>query len=152
MPDNFFDTSALGKHYHNEVGTPEVDAILAAAGSRHVISRLGAVEVLSVFAGKVRTGTITVADFEKLRRRFFTELTNRVFQAVRMSGFHFQEAQRLVRKHGPAHRLRTLDALQLAVALDLRAHGAINQFICADKGLLAVAAVEGLVVVDPERP
>ncbi len=152
MPDNFFDTSALGKHYHTEMGTPKVEAILAVAGSRHIISRLCAVEILSAFAGKVRTGAITVADFEKLRRRFFTEITNRVFHAVRLTGLHFQEAQRLVRKHSPTQRLRTLDALQLAVALDLRARGAINQFICADKGLLAVAALEGLSVVDPEQP
>jgi len=46
------------------------------------------VEILSAFAGKVRTGTITVADFGTLRRRFFRELTNRVFRAVRMTGFH----------------------------------------------------------------
>src|SRR5438105_8074680 len=105
MPNNFFDTSALGKHYHAEVGTPRVEAILTEAGSRHFISRLGAVEMLSVFAGKVRTGTITMADFDTLRKRFFTDLTNRVLRAVRMTGFHFQEAQRLLRKHGPTQRL-----------------------------------------------
>jgi len=88
MPNNFFDTSALGKHYHTETGTPKVEGLLSAAGSRHVISCLSAVEILSAFAGKVRTGTITVADFGTLRRRFFRELTNRVFRAVRMTGFH----------------------------------------------------------------
>ena len=152
MPNNFFDTSALGKHYHAEAGTPKVEALLATASSRHVIAGLGAVEILSAFAGKVRTATITVADFEKLRRRFFGDLTNRVFRAVRITGFHFQEAQRLIRKHGPTQRLRTVDALQLAVALDLRVQGVIDQFICADKALLAVAAGEGLTVVAPEQP
>jgi predicted nucleic acid-binding protein len=152
MPTNFFDTSALGKHYHAETGTSKVDAILATAGSRHFISRLSAVEMLSVFAGKVRTGTISLADFETLRKRFFTDLTNRLVHAVRITGFHFQDAQRLIRKHGPSQRLRTLDALQLAVALDLHTQGAINQFICADKVLLGIAASEGLAVVDANTP
>jgi predicted nucleic acid-binding protein len=152
MPNNFFDTSALGKHYHTEIGTAKVEAILAQANSRQLISRLGVVEVLSVFAGKVRTGTITIAAFDTLRRRFFTDLTRRVFEVVRMTGWHYEEAQRLVRKHGPARRLRTLDALQLAVALDLRAKGVIDQFICADKALLATASGEGLPIVDPEQP
>jgi hypothetical protein len=69
-----------------------------------------------------------------------------------MTGFHYQEAQRLVRKHGPTSRLRTLDALQLAMALDLRTRGLMDRFVCADKVLLAVAAGEGLSVVDPEKP
>ena|SRR5437660_989166 len=152
MPNNFFDTSALGKHYHAELGTPNVEALLADATSRHFISRLGAVEVLSAFAGKVRSLTITVSDFETLRKRFLTELTNRVIQAVRVNGFHFQEAQRLIRKYGPTQRLRTLDALQLAIALDLHGKGRIDQFIGADGALLAVAAQEGLTVINPEKP
>jgi predicted nucleic acid-binding protein len=152
MPNNLFDTSALGKHYHAEVGTPKVEALLAQASSRHFISRVGAVEILSVFAGKVRTGTITVADFETLRKRFFTELTNRVIQVVRVTGFHYQEAQRLVRKHGLTQRLRTLDALQLAVALDLHTKRVVDQFICADQSLLAIAASEGITTVDPQSP
>lgn len=152
MPHNFFDTSALGKHYHAEIGTPKVEALLAEPGSRHFISRLGAVEILSVFAGKVRTGVISAADFDILRRRFLTELSHRIFQVVRMTGFHYQEAERLLRKHGPTQRLRTLDALQLAVALDLRARELIDPFICADRHLLVVAAAKGLTVIDPESP
>src|SRR5262245_31229639 len=144
MPANFFDTSALGKHYHAELGTPKVDALLTEAGSRHFISGLSVVEILSVFAGKVRSGTITAAQFETLRKRFFSDVTNRVVRVVRMTGFHYQEAQRLVRKHGPTSRLRTLDALQLAVALDLRTRGVMDRFVCADKVLLAVASSEGL--------
>jgi hypothetical protein len=52
----------------------------------------------------------------------------------------------------PAHRLRTLDALQLAVALDLHQKGAIDRLVCADRDLLVVASAEGLHVLDPENP
>jgi len=152
MANNFFDSSALGKHYHVEVGSPKVEALLLEPGVQHFISRLGAVEMLSVFAGKVRSGAIALPDFERMRRRFLTELTTRVLQVARMTAFYYQEAERLVRKHGPGQRLRTLDALQLAVALDLRRRGRIDRFICADRNLLAVAKLEGLIVVDPEQP
>jgi predicted nucleic acid-binding protein len=64
MAGYFFDTSALAKHYHPETGTARVDAILSTASASHFISRLGAVELLSVFAGKVRTGAIVAADKE----------------------------------------------------------------------------------------
>jgi hypothetical protein len=66
MAENFFDTSALGKHYHHEVGTLKVDQHLAESGARHFVSRLTVVEIQSVFAKKVRTGVLSLADFNKL--------------------------------------------------------------------------------------
>jgi predicted nucleic acid-binding protein len=152
MADYFFDSSALGKHYHVEVGTAEVDRLLKEPGARPFISRLSLVELQSVFAGKVRTGVITEADFQLLRRRFLTDVTRRRLHVVRMTGFHYQEAERLIRKHGTSRSLRTLDALQLSVALDLRSRGMLDHFVCADKNLCAVAGLEGLSVINPEQP
>ncbi len=152
MAAYLFDTSALGKRYHPEVGTPAVERLLDEVGSRHYISRLTVTEIQSVFAGKVRMGVIGANDFELLRRRFLTELTRQEFQVVRMSGFHFQEAERLIRKYGSSQRLRTLDALQLAVALDLMKQGRLDHFVCADKGFIPVVVAEGLSVINPEQP
>ncbi len=56
MARYYFDTSALVKRYHLEVGSTDVDRILTEAGSEFFIARLAAVEMLSSFAGKVRTG------------------------------------------------------------------------------------------------
>lgn len=67
MSRYYFDTSALVKNYHFETGTQEVQRILAEVGSEFVISRLAAVEMLSAFAGKVRTGDISSADFAILQ-------------------------------------------------------------------------------------
>jgi hypothetical protein len=47
--------------------------------------------------------------------------------------------------------LRTLDALQLAVALDLRSQELLDHFVVADESLATIAAAEGLGVVKPER-
>lgn len=135
MPNYFFDTSAISKNYHSEVGTPKVEQLLRDPGTRHFISRLSVIEIQSVFAGKVRTGVIGESDFRTLRRRFLTDVAKRRLDVVRMSGFHYQEAERLIRNHAMSLSLRTLDAIQLSVALDLRARGLSSHFVCADRNL-----------------
>jgi predicted nucleic acid-binding protein len=152
MPDNFFDTSALGKHYHAEVGTAKVDQLLAAPGSRHFISRLTLVEIHSVFAKKVRTAVLTLADFQLLCRRFLADVRRRKFQVVRVASPHFLAAEQFLRRLGPSQNLRTLDALQLAVALSLQRQGLVDQLVCADQSLCSIAAAEGITVVNPEVP
>jgi hypothetical protein len=100
MSNHFLDTSGLVKHYHPEIGTPKVDRLWADPGAKLFISRLSVVETVSVFAKKVRTGTISAADFGLLRRRFFADLRNRRPAIVRMLVRHFQEADRLLVQHG----------------------------------------------------
>ena len=53
MPRYFFDTSALVKQYHAEIGTPAVRRLLTEPGAECVISRIATVEMLSGFAGNV---------------------------------------------------------------------------------------------------
>ncbi|MCI0379063.1 MAG: type II toxin-antitoxin system VapC family toxin [Gemmataceae bacterium] len=137
----------------SETGSAEVDKLWGDSGRELFVSRLSALEIVSVFAGKVRGGLITLADFDALRRRFAADLTKiKRPVATRMLVRHFQEAERLLRQHGALRRLRTLDALQLGVALDLQQKLAVDRFVCADKDLLAVAALEGLATLDPENP
>lgn len=152
MTGNFFDTSALGKHYHPEIGTAKVDQLLEASGSRHFISRLTLVEIQSVLAKKVRTGALALSDFQVLCRRFLADVRRRKFQVVRLTNPHFHTAEKLLRRLAPTQNLRTLDALQLAVALNLKEQGLIGPMVCADRGLCTIATMEGLVSVNPEGP
>ena len=154
MPGHFWDTSALVKHYHPESGTAKVDTLLQAPGSPQVMSRLGVTETFSVFAGKVRAGLITQAEFDKLCRRFLADTRGKVLSVARLLVAHHKEAERLLRSYGPrpGDGIRTLDALQLAVALDLRSKGIIDTVVAADARLLAVARSEGFSAVDPEQP
>lgn len=64
---------------------------------------------------------------------------------------HFKDAEHLIGRHGFARRLRTLDALQLAIALDLANQALLDHLVVADRALGEVAASEGLSVIDPER-
>jgi len=152
MAGTFLDTSALVKHYHAEAGTAEVDRLWNDPAASLFISRLCAVEIVSAFAGKVRAGEIAATDFTILLRRFAADARKKSFTTIRFLVRHFKEAERLIRQHGLTIRLRTLDALQLAVALDLKARGLLTHFVCSDRVLLSVASAEGFSVIDPENP
>jgi predicted nucleic acid-binding protein len=97
-------------------------------------------------------GDIGKDEFQLLRRRLLMDVAVRVFLVVRVEDRHYQEAERLIEKHGRNQKLRTLDALQLSVALDLRHRGMLDYFVCADKDLCEVAKSEGLAVINPEHP
>jgi hypothetical protein len=76
------------------------------------------------------------------------------FSVARLLVLHHREAERLLRQYGPQPglRVRTLDGLQLAVALDLRNRRVIDTMVCADVRLIAAATIEGLNVVNPGIP
>jgi predicted nucleic acid-binding protein len=150
MAVHFFDTSAISKHYHAETGTAKVDALLVLPDANPVISRLSVVELHSVFAKKVRIGELDPASFQKLTRRFRGDVAARRLRVIRLTAAHYQSAERLIRRIGLTKNLRTLDALQLAVAINLNDPGQLIEFVCADQGLCTLAIAEGLSVVNPE--
>jgi predicted nucleic acid-binding protein len=152
MADHFFDTSAIGKHYHQELGSPKVDALLATPGVVPLVSRLTVVEIQSVFAKKVRTGVISAADFHLFGRRFRADVRAKRLTVIRVTAAHYQTAERLIRRLAPTRNLRTLDSIQLAVALGLHDPAQPVPFVCADQALCGIAAAEGLIVINPEIP
>lgn len=140
----FFDTSALVKHYHTEAGTPVVDEIFAEADAELLISRLAMAEVASALSLKVRTGEINSAHLRTAHMGFHADIGLRRLAVVRILTRHFKEAERLLLSYGTRQRLRTLDALQIAVALDLQRAARVDRFIVADAVLVNVATAEGL--------
>ena len=148
----FFDTSALIKRYHTETGTPEVRRLVTEPGATCIVSRLATVETISGFAGKVRLGVFSTTAFARLRDQFLADVKRRVIRPIRIVNAHYQLAGALISRHGMTRQLRTLDAIQLAVALRVHQAAPIDQFVCADQRLCDVAAIEGLPVVNPEQP
>ena len=152
MSAYFFDTSALAKLYHPEIGTPKVVEIVEAVGAQIRISRLTVVELRSVFAIKVRTQVVTQEDVSLLLRQFQEDVVSRKFHVFAVHESEFALAERLIERYAFDKPLRTLDAVQLAVALGLNSQGLIDHFVAADAALCEVAALEGLSVLDPEHP
>jgi uncharacterized protein len=150
MPRYFLDSSALIKYYHAEAGSPEVGRILGEARSEHIIARLTWAEILSGLAKKVRTGVIPPSDYGHLERRFRADVRRRLLRPVRMLTAQVTTAGDLIGTHGLVRQLRALDAIQLAVALQVHRATPIDGFVCADQRLCDVAALEGLAVINPE--
>jgi uncharacterized protein len=149
MAAYYLDTSALVKRYHPEAGTAIVDQVFSEAGEEIIISRLVLVEIVSALALKVRSGVIDAQRFEQYRKHVHRDVRNRALRVARMLVRHFQLADELLRRHATTHRLRTLDALQLAVAIDLQSRGLRTTFVCADDVLCVLAKNEGLAVLNP---
>jgi uncharacterized protein len=152
MADRFFDTSAAVKHYHPEIGTAKVDALLAEASARHFLSDLAVVEFHSVLTRLVRTGTIPAGTFRLARGRFLADIASGLWQVLPVPVAHFHHAQQLLLRHGLARRLRTLDAIQLAAALALHAGVPLDALVSADANLGSIVTAEGLTVLNSEVP
>jgi predicted nucleic acid-binding protein len=117
LPKYFLDTSALAKVYRKEAGSDFVDRIVSKPGSQHLMSRLTIVEMESVFALKARAGEIDQKAVLIARRRLEADLGHRRLLVAAVNDEHFRGARQLLFKHGAVDALRTLDALQLSVAL-----------------------------------
>lgn len=152
MARYFFDTSAFVKFYHAETGTLKVSAIFSELGREVRISSLGLLEVQSAFAMKVRTGVIDRQLAGQQRAALMLDIASGAVEVYSVTDIHFKEAERLIGRHSFTRRLRTLDALQLTVALDLANQALLDHFVIADRVLAEIAALEGLSVINPELP
>jgi len=153
LPNYFLDTSALAKRYHQENGSDYIDGLFEQTGSRSLISHLSIVELESVLAIKTRTGEIDQQALEIARRRFRADLAQRhLLVAPPVHDRHFHDARKLLIRYGISEGLRTLDALQLAVAIDLRRLGHMEILVAADQRLCRIASMAGCAAVNPEKP
>jgi predicted nucleic acid-binding protein len=120
LAGHFFDSSALVKLYHPEAGTQAVDQIVNAPENLVLVSRLTLAELTSAFAIKVRTQSINREDARLFLRQFRGDVVTRRLEVFSIGESEFTMAELLVERYAFESRLRALDALQLAVALELR--------------------------------
>ena len=153
MASSFLDTSALAKLYHEELGSAYVERIVSQPGSKGVVSRLSLVEMESVFAIKVRTGALNENGRSIALRRLRADIArNRLTVGPPIEPRHYRSAAKLLRLHGVSRGLRTLDALQLAIALDMLEASWISMILSADKRFCEVAEACGCPAIDPAQP
>jgi predicted nucleic acid-binding protein len=149
----FLDTSALAKLYHEEPGSRYVERILIQPGSKVIISRLSLVEMESVLAIKVRVGALNLEGRAIALRRLRADIAReRLVVGPPLEEKHYRSAVALLREHGITRGLRTLDALQLAIGLDLHDSEAVSLMICADHRLCSAAEACGCPALDPANP
>lgn len=144
----FADTSALAKRYLVEIGTPWVISwIEPTAGNVILISEIALVEAQSLLARRVREGSLTPASATSLKTDFLLHFRDEYLVILADTPI-YQAAGQLVTKH----RLRTLDAIQLASAIHaFQILGDPITFVSADYHLLTTAAQEGFTTDDPNQ-
>jgi predicted nucleic acid-binding protein len=153
LPGFFLDTSALAKLYHEEAGSEYVERIVSQPGSTGIVSRLSLIEMESVFAIKVRAGVLNENGRSIALRRLRADIArNRLIVGPAIEPGHYRSAAKLLRLHGVSRGLRTLDALQLATALNMLEASWISVMISADKRLCEVAEACGCPAIDPAQP
>ncbi len=153
MATYFFDSSVVVKYYHHpEPGSDAVIRLLSEPAGHFLIARLAVVEVQRALIGKVRAQLLTVAEQENLRQRFYEDLLQHRWWVRRMHDHHYHAAVRLIHTHGPdmtAPMLHSLDALQLATALDVQRQSGLDYFVSTDQDLCTIAEREQLTVINP---
>jgi predicted nucleic acid-binding protein len=152
MARYYLDSSAAIKLYQAEEGSREVERIVSEPHSLRFISRLTLVEVLRAFSRRLRTQEIAEQELERLRFGLYEDLHRRRMWVKEVTRLHYRSAARLVQQYASTQTvplLRTLDALHLAVALDIREREGLDFFVCADQDLCAVAEAEQLSVLNP---
>ena len=145
MAAYFLDTSTVVKRYAQEVGTPWVQALtVPAAGHLLAVVRLTLAETVAAVTRKERSGLLTPHAAAIALDDFRVDFTTQ-YIVVDVSAGLVDHAAALARKHA----LRGYDAVQLAAALEVRAHIPSLTFLSADANLNTAAIAENLSVDDP---
>jgi uncharacterized protein len=152
MATYFLDTSAIIKRYIFESGQAWILSLCnPAQGHDLYISQAALVEVVAAICRRAREKSINIAERDRLIT-VFRQDSQESYNIWPVATDLYNAAGDLCR----SHRLRAYDAVQLACVLALRQYTLANQapepiFVCADVGLLDIAAVEGLQGENPNN-
>ncbi len=145
----YLDTSALVKTYRKEPGTERLDALMADPDHEFHISSLSVVEVHSSALRLVREGAMTRPDVESLVENLNEDVAQGVVRLHPLRDRWASAAAAVLLDLGARVPLRSLDALHLAITLDLRAEAPDLVLVTSDHRLAEAARVKGVPVLDP---
>lgn len=106
-------------------------------------------EIYSALAIKVGSGQLTREAAQVLTDGVLSDLASGRIKPYSVTDRHFADAERMIRQFSYDRRLRSLDAIQLSVALDLRSQGLADSIVTADRAVQDVAGMVGLAVINP---
>ena len=139
----FFDTSALLKHYRNELGTDVVDVIFNNKNNQIFISSFSIVELFSVIEKLFRKGIIVSDEVSRVTDKFQSDIIFRRIGIIDISHIHIFKTYNLI---FDLH-LSATDSLILASSLSMEPEKAV--FVCSDEFLLRAAEKSGLETLNP---
>lgn len=146
MTSYYVDTSALAKYYVAEIGTSWIRNILRPSGRNIVvICEITPIEMFSLLSRRTASGNLLTKNVAVIQTNFLSHISNRYLVQMVESPI-FLQARSLVTNH----KLRTLDAIQLAGAIHAE-HllGEKLTFLSGDNDLLIAASSEGFAVDNP---
>lgn len=143
----FFDTSALMKYYHPELGSERVIALINDPANTHYVSELIRSEFFSALHRRYRNLEINETELDETLAEFDSSLEQ--YQFCPLSTDVLREAERLLRNEGRTLPLRTLDSLHLATFCVFG--DPTWTFVSTDDQLLTIADALGHPVLNPLR-
>ncbi len=159
----FFDTCALVKRYVKEDGTKWVqDIVDPQAGNDIFIAKITLVETISAIKKRERsTGSAKISETDAADFiAQFRDDYDKQYIPLTVKNENITQAADLVEKHNVVDRvksrkLQTLDAIQLAVAIELfgdyQSQGIPITFVSSDSDLLIAANGESLQIENPSN-
>ena len=144
----FADTSAIAKRYINEQGSIWMKNLVGASSKYIIIlSDLAIVEFHSLLARHERSGNLQTQKRLTLQSQFMLHVAQEYIDTALTSSV-LTKARNLL----PNHPLRTLDAIQLASAMEASLQLNVRlTFLSSDKRLLNATSQEGFPVDNPQN-
>ena len=136
----YLDSSFLAKLYLPERDTPAALALAKTLRGTPTITLLSDVEVASAILRR-----LPEVDAKALYSMYRRNRDNGLYRVVPIDRETFLLARELVERYARVFSLRSLDAVQVASALQ---YGA-REFVTADENLAKAASAEGLAVLRP---
>ena len=85
MLRQFFDSSALIKYYHDEIGSAKVQILVSGSGSEHYVARLAWVEILSSLPRRSEPARSVPPSYRRLQLRLRADINRRLIRPLRMT-------------------------------------------------------------------
>lgn len=145
----FFDTSALVKFFHEEIGTELVTQLINNPQNEVWISELTIVEFLSVIYRLYREKQIVNDELEEAINGFQKECYH--FIVVPLNIVIIEEAKDLLSVFGKDFSLRTLDALQFASCNLVYEDDENWVIVSSDRRLIRIIQNTGMNIINPEE-
>ena len=142
----YFDTTAIVKIYHREIGSDQVIDIYEGSDNI-IISELSTIEFISTIHRKHREREIDIDTLMAVTSKFQEDMDDR-YEVVKFFSLVTEEAWNLICKYAHQHSLRTLDSLQFAffkVYCDPS-----DTFVCFDKNFIKIVKLAGFAVLVPQ--